>query len=130
GLRVASNGGGATYTTSGNLISGMLVASAGYLGTMAYGTLLLALLRRAVAAGTILAGSAAVVLALTVLYGFPSPFTLAAGVLLALGLLAAARYAGPRLAGFLVGCLPVHCGVAPLPALRPLLAISAPLAPR
>ena len=129
GLRVAPNGGGATYTTSGNLISGMLVASAGYLGTMAYGTLLLALLRRAVAAGTILAGSAAVVLALTVLYGFPSPFTLAAGVLLALGLVAAARYAGPRLAGFLVGFLAVQCVVDALFDLRTLLAISAPFAP-
>ncbi len=49
GLQVAPGGGGLTYTTGGGL-AGLLVSSAGYLGAMAYGTLLLVLVRRAVAA--------------------------------------------------------------------------------
>src|SRR5215213_222113 len=40
-LSVAMNASGETYTTKGGLISQILVSSAGYLGAMAYGVLLL-----------------------------------------------------------------------------------------
>ena len=40
-LSVAMNGSGETYTTQGGMFSQMLIASAGYLGSMAFGALLL-----------------------------------------------------------------------------------------
>src|ERR1043166_2603283 len=59
-LSVAMNGNGETYTTQGGVFSQMLVSSAGYIGAMTYGGLLLVLIRRAVAARLVLVGSAAV----------------------------------------------------------------------
>src|SRR3954453_16851294 len=56
-LSVAMNASGETYTTEGGLLSQILVSSAGYLGAMAYGALLLVLIRRAVAARIVLLGS-------------------------------------------------------------------------
>src|SRR6266852_2263201 len=49
-LSVAMNASGETYTSQGGLFSQMLVSSAGYLGAMTYGAILLVLIRRAVAA--------------------------------------------------------------------------------
>jgi hypothetical protein len=112
------NGEGAVYSTNGGPLSQMFVSSAGYLGAMTFGALLLVLIRRTVAARLVLAGSAALILALTVLFGFLAPlwnltmpglFTLVAGVALPLGLLAAARYLSPRGATFLVAFLAVQC---------------------
>src|SRR5438046_5359324 len=61
-LSVAMNGSGETYTTQGGVLSQMLVSSAGYLGAMTYGALLLVLIRRSVAARIVLFVSAGVVL--------------------------------------------------------------------
>ena len=117
-LTVSLDGSGEVYSTAGGLFSRMFVSSAGYLGAMTFGALLLLLIRRTVAARLVLAGSAALILLLTVLFGFLAPvwnlslpgmFTLVAGVALPLGLLAAARFAGPRLAAFLVSFLAVQC---------------------
>src|SRR4030095_16049392 len=72
-LSVALNASGETYTTKGGLFSQVLVSSAGYLGSMAYGSLLLVLIRKAVAARVVLIGSAAIVFALTIIYGLLSP---------------------------------------------------------
>ena len=129
GLQVAPNGSGLVYTVGGGRLSGMFVASAGYLGAMAYGAALLVLIRRPGAARAVLVGSAAFVLGLTLIYGFPNLFTLAAGLLLAGALLAAARYAAPRLASFLVGFLAVQCVVSALFDLKALIALSSPFAP-
>src|ERR671917_2414776 len=49
-LSVAYDASGATYTTQGGFFSQVIVSSAGYLGAMTYGALLLFLIRRAVAA--------------------------------------------------------------------------------
>src|SRR3989441_1339265 len=65
GLSVAMNASGETYTTQGGTFSQMLVASAGYLGAMTYGALLLVLIRRAVAARVVLIGSALLIFVLT-----------------------------------------------------------------
>ena len=108
-LSVAMNASGETYTTQGGLISQVLVSSAGYLGATAYGVLLLLLIRRAVAARVVLIGSAALILALTIGYGLWSPFTIVAGILLSLGLIAIAKYASPRVATFFVSFLAVQC---------------------
>ena len=126
GLQVAPNGSGLTYTSGGNVLARMLVSSAGYLGAMAYGALLLVLIRRAVAARAVLVGSAVFVLGLTLLYGFPNVFTIVAGVLLAAGLVVAARYASPIAANFLVAFLAVQCIVGALFDLRTLIFLSAP----
>src|SRR5256714_13435541 len=45
-LSVAMNASGETYTTQGGRFAQMFVASAGYLGAMAYGATLLILIRR------------------------------------------------------------------------------------
>src|SRR5438034_4790411 len=63
-LSVAMNGSGETYTTQGGMWSQMLVSSAGYLGAMSFGALLLILIRRAIAARFVLFGSAALILLL------------------------------------------------------------------
>src|ERR687892_964066 len=44
-LSIATNASGETYTTQGGTMSQMFVASAGYLGSMAFGAFLLVLIR-------------------------------------------------------------------------------------
>src|SRR5256885_11147360 len=68
-LSVAMNASGETYTTHGGLFSQMLISSAGYLGSMAFGALLLVLIRRSVAARIVLAGSAVLIFGLTLIFG-------------------------------------------------------------
>src|SRR2546421_12938371 len=65
-LSVAMNASGETYTSQGGTFSQMLVASAGYLGAMTYGAILLVLIRKAVAARIVLLGSAFIILILAV----------------------------------------------------------------
>lgn len=136
-LSVAMNGSGEVYSTSGGLFSQMFVSSAGYLGAMAFGALLLVLIRRTIAARFVLVGSAALILILTVAYGFfsplmhgslPSLFTLVAGVVLPAGLIAAARFAPPRAAAFLVSFLAVQCVLNALFDLKTVLFLSSPFA--
>jgi hypothetical protein len=107
-LSVALDASGETYTTQGGMFSQILVSSAGYLGAMAYGALLLFLIRRAVAARYVLVGSGAFVLALTLVYGLGSLFTIIMGVGIAAGLFAIAAYASPRVATFFVSFLAVQ----------------------
>src|ERR671915_2176570 len=49
-LSVAMNASGETYTTKGGLISQVFISSAGYIGSMAFGALLLTMIRKAFAA--------------------------------------------------------------------------------
>jgi Peptidase M50B-like len=128
-LSVAMNASGETYTTKGGLISQILVSSAGYIGATSYGVLLLFLIRRAVAARVVLVGSAALILALTIVYGLWSPFTIVAGILLSLGLLAIAKYASPRVATFFVSFLAVQCVLNALLDLKTVFFLSTPLGP-
>src|SRR6266705_6394267 len=72
-LSVAMNASGETYTTQGGVFSQVLVASAGYLGAMTYGAILLVLIRKAVAARVVLLGSAVVILVLTTVFGLIKP---------------------------------------------------------
>src|ERR1700680_1953833 len=72
-LSVAMNASGETYTTQGGMFSQMLVSSAGYLGAMTFGALLLVLIRKAVAARVVLLGSALLILILTTVFGFIKP---------------------------------------------------------
>lgn len=106
-----------TLTPQGGFFSRFFISSAGYLGTIAFGALLLWLVRRQVKARVVLVGSAIVILGLTVIFGFIAPltnlslqpFTVLSGIALSVGLLAAAKYFGLRTANFLVGFLAVQC---------------------
>ena len=140
-LSVAMNGSGETYTTQGGMFSQMLVSSAGYIGAMTYGALLLVLIRRSVAARLVLVGSAVVVFALTTIFGVVKPlvagtwgslgglpFTLLAGVLISVGLFAVARFASARVATFLVSFLAVQCILNALLDLKTVFFLSSPFA--
>src|SRR5688572_25306925 len=139
-LSVAMNASGETYTTKGGIVSQSLVASAGYLTSMAYGGLLLTLIRKAVAARIVLVGSAAVIFGLTLIYGtltpiFSSggvagiPFTFLAGTSLSLGLVAIAKFASARVATFFVSFLAVQCVLNALLDLKTVFFLSSPFAP-
>lgn len=140
-LSVAMNGSGETYTTQGRWFSQMFVSSAGYIGAMTYGALLLVLIRRSVAARLVLVGSSVIVLALTIIFGVIKPlsagvwlslsglpFTLFAGVLLSAGLFAVARFASARVASFVVSLLAVQCVLNALLDLKTVLFLSSPFA--
>jgi hypothetical protein len=140
-LSVAMNASGETYTTKGGMFSQMLVSSAGYLGAMAFGSLLLVVIRKAVAARTVLAGCALLILILTTVFGLINPivagswgsltgipFTFFAGLALAIGLFAVARFASTRVATFVVSLLAVQCVLNALLDLKTVFFLSAPLA--
>jgi hypothetical protein len=139
-LSIATNASGETYTSRGGAISQMFVASAGYVGAMTYGALLLVLIRRSIAARAVLVGSAAVVLALTLIFGLFKPiysgvawsgipFTLFAGMGLSAGLVLLAKFASSRVATFFVGFFAVQCILNALLDLKTVFFLSSPLAP-
>lgn len=139
-LSIATNASGETYTSTGGTLSQMFVSSAGYLGSMAFGAMLLVLIRKAIAARMVLLGSAALVFALTLIYGVVKPivsglassamfFTVLSGTLLTLGLIAIARYAKPRVATFFVSFLAVQCVLNALLDLKTVFFLSSPFAP-
>jgi len=141
-LSVAMNGSGETYTTQGGMFSQMLVSSAGYLGAMSFGALLLILIRRAIAARFVLFGSAALILLLTTVFGLFKPivagswgslpgipFTLFAGIALAGALFLVARFGSPRIATFIVSFLAVQCILNALLDLKNVFFLSSPFAP-
>ena len=138
-LSVAMNASGETYTTKGGMFSQMLVSSAGYLGAMAFGSLLLVLIRKAVAARTVLAGCALLILILTTVFGLINPmvsgswgsltgipFTFFAGLVLAIGLFGVARFASARVATFVVSLLAVQCVLNALLDLKTVFFLSSP----
>ena len=106
-----------TLVAPGGWFSQVFISSAGYLGAISFGALLLWLIRHRVKARAVLAGSAVVVLALTVVFGLIvpmtnfslQPFTVVSGVAISVALLASAKYLGVRAANFLVGFLAVQC---------------------
>jgi len=119
-LSVAMNASGETYTSQGGLFSQIFIASAGYLGAMGFGALLLILIRKTIAARLVLLGCGLFVFALTMIYGFIKPifswtawsgipFTLLAGTIISVGLILIARFASARVATFFVSFLAVQC---------------------
>lgn len=137
GLSVAMNASGETYTTQGGMFSQLLVSSAGYLGSMIFGALLLVLIRKTVAARLVLLGSAVFIFALTAIYGLFKPifsgtswsgipFTVFAGTGLSIGLFAIARFASARVATFFVSFLAVQCVLNALLDLKTVFFLSTP----
>jgi len=123
-LTVSPDSSGLVKAYSDSSIATLIFSSAGYLSAMAYGVLLLALVRWRVSPRTVLAGSGVFVGLLTVIFGFLSPvfhifsgdisifgmaFTIFSGALITVGLLAVARYATLKWANFAVGFLAVQC---------------------
>ncbi|HEY6806871.1 MAG TPA: M50 family metallopeptidase [Pyrinomonadaceae bacterium] len=138
-LSVAANASGETYTTQGGLFSQVLISSAGYVGSMAFGALLLILIRKSVAARLVLAGSAVLVFGLTMIYGLFKPifsgvswsgipFTLAAGTIISVSLFLIARFASAKVASFFVSLLAVQCILNALLDLKTVFFLSAPFA--
>jgi hypothetical protein len=134
---IATDTQGATLTTRSGLISDVFVSSAGYLGAMAYGALLLVLIRKAVAARIVLLVSGIYVLALTLIFGLIKPlysfdglsgipFTVVAGILISLALIAVARFASARVATFFMSFLAVQCVLNALFDLKDLFSLSSP----
>src|SRR5437660_2526704 len=117
----------------------MLVASAGYLGAMTYGAILLVLIRKAVAARIVLLGSAFIILILATVFGLINPllagawgslsgipFTFFAGLALAIGLVLVARFASARVAAFVISLLAVQCVLNALLDLKTVFFLSSP----
>ena len=136
-LSVAMDGSGETYTTQGGLFSQMLIASAGYLGSMAFGALLLVLIREARRGANRVGRFSLLLFGLTLAFGLIKPivaggvlsgipFTVVAGVVLSVGLLALARFASPRVGGIFASLLAVQCVLNALFDLRTLFFLSSP----
>jgi hypothetical protein len=139
-LSVATNASGETYTTHGGVFSQFLISSSGYIGSMAFGALLLILIRKAIAARLVLVGTAVFIFALTMIFGlfkplfsFTSwagiPFTLLAGTVISVGLVLIARFASARVATFFVSFLAVQCVLNALFDLKTVFFLSSPFAP-
>lgn len=139
-LSVATNASGETYTTQGGLFSQLFISSAGYLGSMAFGALLLILIRKAVAARIVLLGCAIFVFGLTMIYGLIKPifwvsawsgipFTLFAGTVISVGLVLIARFASAKVATFFVSFLAVQSVLNALFDLKTVFFLSSPFGP-
>lgn len=139
-LNVQANGDGLTYTTYGGLFSRIFIASGGYVGAMAFGALLLVLIRKAMAARIVLLSSAALIFALTMIFGllkpmftvsaWPAiPFTVFAGLFISVGLVLIARFASARVATFFVSFLAVQCVLNALFDLKTVLFLASPFVP-
>jgi hypothetical protein len=141
-LTIAADGSGVVYSAPSGFFGAILTSSAGYLGSTAFGVLLLYLIRKAVSPSKILFGCAAFVGIMTVVFGILSPvfnflslqvafssiaFTIISGLLLTAGLLAIARYAKVRWANFAVAFLAVQCLLNSLSDLKTLFLINSPL---
>ena len=136
-LSVATDGSGLTYTSRGGLVSEVFVSSAGYLGSMAFGALLLALIRKAVAARIVLLACGIYVFALTMIFGLIKPvflvtawsgipFTLFAGIAISAALVLIAKFASARVAAFFTSFLAVQCVLNALYDLKTLFFLSTP----
>jgi Peptidase M50B-like len=141
-LTIASDGSGVVYSAPSGWLGGLLTSSAGYLGSTAFGVLLLLLIRKAVSAKKILFGSAAFIAFMTLFFGILSPlwnvfslqvgissiaFTVIVGVILTAGLFALGKYANERTANFAVAFLAIQCLLNAISDLKTLFFINSPL---
>ena len=136
-LSVASDGSGVVWSKSSGL-SSLLISSAGYLGTTAFGTLLLVWMRYGFSSRVGLYISAGFVGVMTFVFGFLAPFwnllanvtfgsvvfTVLSGVVLTLGLAAVAKFATLKWANFAMAFLAVQCLLNAFFSLKDLFVIS------
>lgn len=140
-LTIASDGSGVVYSVPSGFFGAILTSSAGYLGTTAFGVLLLLLIRRAVSAKKVLMACAAYIGLATLFFGVLSPifnvfslqvgfasvaFTVVSGILLTVGLFALGKYASLKVADFSVAFLAVQCLLNAVLDLKNLFFVNAP----
>jgi hypothetical protein len=137
---IASDTQGLTGSTGeSSVLSQMFRSSAGYVGAMAYGALLLVLIRKAIAARIVLLSSAGLIFALTMIFGLIKPimsfdgltglpFTVVAGILISGALILIAKFASARVATFFLSFLAVQCVLNALVDLKGLFQLSSPFA--
>ena len=140
-LTIAADGSGVVYSVPSGFFGAMLTSSAGYLGTTAFGVLLLFLIRRVVSAKHILMACGVFIGLITLFFGILSPvfnvfslqvgissiaFTVISGILLTAGLFALGKYASVKTANFAVSFLAVQCLLNALLDLKTLFFINAP----
>ncbi|MEP6900772.1 MAG: M50 family metallopeptidase [Actinomycetota bacterium] len=141
-LTIAADGSGVVYSVPSGWLGGLLTSSAGYLGSTAFGVLLLLLIRKTVSAKKVLFGSAAFIAFMTLFFGILSPmwnafslqvgissiaFTIAAGAVLTVGLFALGKFASERVANFAVAFLAIQCLLNAISDLKTLFFINSPL---
>ena len=122
-LTVSPDGSGEVYSLGSGLLSGLLISSAGYLGTTVFGAGLLAWIRYGFSSRIALYVSAGFVAVMTVIFGFLAPvwnlfatstvgglfFTIISGAFLAAALAAIAKFASPKWANFALAFVAVQC---------------------
>lgn len=122
-LSVSPDGSGEVYSLGSGWISSLLISSAGYLGTTAFGAGLLAWMRFGRSSRIALLVSAGFVAVMTIVFGLIAPFfnffststvggfffTIFSGGVLAVGLTAIAKYASDKWVNFAVAFLAVQC---------------------
>jgi hypothetical protein len=137
-LTVSPDGSGAVWSQSSGL-SSLFISSAGYLGTTAFGVILLAWMRRGYSSRIALASAGVFVGLMTLVFGVLAPFynflanvtllsivfTVFSGLALAGGLLAIAKFANMKWTNFALAFLAVQCLLNALFSLRDLFVISA-----
>lgn len=122
-LTVAPDGSGAVWSQGSGWLGQLLISSAGYLGTTAFGAALLAWIRFGWSSRSALYLSAGFVAVMTVVFGIFAPvvnllstvtfgsvvFTVFSGAVISVGLAAIARLASLRWANFALAFLAVQC---------------------
>jgi hypothetical protein len=141
-LTIAMDGSGEVYSVPSGTLSALLISSAGYVGTTAFGVILLYLIRRSFSPHKILTALGIFVAAMTVLFTIISPifnflslqtsfsnlfFTVIAGGLLAAGLAGLGLYSSVRTANFAVAFLAVQCLLNALLDLKNVFFVNAPI---
>lgn len=141
-LTIGADGSGMVYSVPSGWLGALLTSSAGYLGSTAFGVLLLVLIRKQVSPKKILFGSAAFIAVMTLLFGILAPifnifslqvgflniaFTVVAGTLLTAGLFALGKYASVKVAGFSIAFLAIQCLLNAISDLKNLLYINSPI---
>ncbi len=119
-MNIDWNGNGQVMTTSGNI----LISSAGYLGSLVYGSGLLLLLRQARHARTVAIATASAMLIAPIIFGGTTT-TWIFGIILGGGLMALAVKAAPRMVHFFMSFLAVQCLLNAFYDLRTLMFLSA-----
>ncbi len=120
GVEVVPQGSGSTITQGG---IGIVISSAGYLGTMFTGTAMLVLLRRGFPARRLLAGLA-IAVGLVTSAALGSLFTLAVGIGLTLVLAVASNRLPRAGASFAAGFVGIQCGLNAMYDLKTLFVLS------
>jgi len=141
-LTISMDTSGEVYSAPSNLIGALLTSSAGYLGTTAFGVLMLFMIRRSFSPNKILTALGIFVAVMTVIFTVISPvfnflslqtsfsslvFTIVAGGLLAAALVGLGIYSSLRVANFAVAFLAVQCLLNALIDLKTVFFINAPV---